>query len=159
MKNRLIILILLSICLKVSSQNIEILKKFNGNYFLMKPERSVQPGKQSTSNKNLEVGSYGNAVLLGTSECDKCTPAVFTFKIEESNKLGKPVFFNSMGLYMIPYDKESFIYVMPSEKLGGNWNTIAFSNFYSKNKGKVSSMTDKKLFSYIKSIAEEFKNN
>lgn len=146
-----------------NTQNIEKLKVYNGTYHLMEAELSMQPSKQTTKNKKIEIDKLtpifnsNKSVLLVTSECEKCTPSVFTYKINESKQLSKPVFYNSRGLYMIPYDKESFIYIVSDKKLGDDWSSLSFSNFYSKNKQKVNAMTKEKLLSIAKSISKSFK--
>lgn len=157
------LLLMMLITLQISSQNIESLKVFDGDYFLMKKERSVQLGRQSTNEKKLQIIKHDNpifkdnsAILLTTSECEKCTPSIFTYKKEESKRLSKPVFYNNMGLYMIVYDKDSFVYVMPLEELGGDWSSVTFSNFYSKNKEKVNVMTTDKLMSYIILLSKNY---
>ena len=161
--NKKFFLLMLLIALKINSQNIESLKMFDGDYFLMKKERSVQLDKEGTSVKKIQINKHdnsifkdNNAILLTTSECERCTPSVFTYKEENSKRLNKPVFYNSMGLYMIAYDKDSFVYVMPLEELGGNWSTVTFFNFYSKNKQKVNTMTKARLMSYIELLSKDY---
>ena len=164
MKNSLLFISMLLLCVVLKAQNLDELASFNGTYYLLEAERSLQPGKQTANVKQLEIGKNtpvfksNGSVLLATSECEKCTPSIFTYKKEESEQLGKSVFYNSMGLYMIPIDKESFIYVMPTQQLGGDWSNLRFSNFYSKNKNKVSTMTKEKLVGIAKSISITFKN-
>lgn len=139
-----------------SGQELAELQSWNGEYHLMQPERSVQPGKTTTDFKKLEIGENNGTILLGTAECDRCTPTVFTYQSEISHKINKPVFFNSAGLYMIAIDTNSFVYYMVSTMLGkGAWDTLYFANYYSKDKQKTQAMTKEKLSEIAMQIASE----
>ena len=138
----------------IKAQNFDSLISWNGNYHLMDQERSVQPGKTGTTEKLIQIEKNSHTILLATSECDQCTPSVFTYQKDESMKYEKPIFFNSMGLYMIALDKNSFGYFMATKKLGdGVWEQILFANYYSKDKSKVSKMTQKSLKEIAKNIS------
>lgn len=139
------------------AQDMSKLEVWNGEYHLMTAERSVMPGKQGTSLKQLQVVENNGTVMLATSECEKCTPSIFTYQKSESEKLGRPVFFNSMGLYMIAIDDTSFLYCMTRTKLGGGeWTALPFSNFYSKEKSDVEAMTAEKLKEIAVQISKSF---
>jgi len=146
MKKLNLLIIALMISVALPAQNLDEMKAWNGTYYLMTGERSVVPNKQQATKKELEIGENNGTILLATSECDKCTPSVFTYQKEISVKLEKPVFFNSMGLYMIPVDEDSFVYYMTAVKLGtGVWKSFYFMNYYSKDESKAKGMTNDKL--------------
>lgn len=141
----------------VFAQDMDMLRSWDGEYHLMTAERSVMPGKQGTSIKQIQVVENNGTVMLATSECEKCTPSIFTYQKSESEKLGRPVFFNSMGLYMIVNDDSSFVYCMTTTKLGnGEWTSLPFVNFYSKKKSDVGAMTNDKLMEIVRRISKEF---
>lgn len=138
------------------AQDLVKLESYDGTYHLMKIERSVMPGKQGTNLKTLQVVEKNGTIMLATLECDKCTPSIFTYQNEPSEKLGNPVFFNSMGLYMIALDEDGFIYCMTQTKLGdGLWNSLIFSNFYSKDEIKVNEMNNDKLLKIAHLISKK----
>ena len=104
----------------------------------------------------LQYVERNGAKMLASSACDKCTPAVYTYQAEPSEALGIAVFFNSFGIYMIQYDADSFVSVVPDKALGrGVFGNITYSNFYSKDQSKVTGMTAEKIAAYAKSKSEE----
>ncbi|WP_462249695.1 hypothetical protein [Ekhidna sp.] len=138
------------------AQSLDEMKSWNGTYYLMAGERSVVPGNQQATKKDLEIGENNGTILLATAECAKCTPSVFTYQKEISEKLEKPVFFNSMGLYMIPLDEDSFVYYMTTVKLGtGLWKSFYFMNYYSKDEAKAKEMTKEKLMEIGLKLSEQ----
>lgn len=156
MKKTILLLLTLMFSSLLYSQNLEELQAWNGTYHLMAGERSVVPGKRQAVKKELQIGENNGMILLATAECEKCTPSVFTHMKDLSEKLGKPVFFNSLGLYMIPVDEDSFVYYMSSVKLGsGVWKSFYFSNFYSKDESKAKAMTNEKLLEMGMEISEK----
>ena len=126
------------------AQNAKLVERFNGTYHLLEAERGIN--NKPTKTKLVQFGKNNNAQLLAIAACEKCLPAVYTYQEKESETYKMPLFLNSMGLYVIPFDKESFVIVLVDKKLGdGNWSKFGFSNFYSKNKGTVSKMTKQKI--------------
>jgi hypothetical protein len=79
-------------------------------------------------------------------------PAVYTYKAEESKELDRLVFYNSTGLYLFQYDEESFVMIMINPK-AEHWTDFYFSNFYSKNKSKVASMSKEKIKKFMTKIS------
>lgn len=112
-------------------------------------------------NSELTIGEVENngTVMLAARANENSMPAIYTFKKELSDKLGKKVYFNSFGLYVIEYDDESYINVSPKQPLvmlgKGVWETFAFVNFYSKNESKVKEMTAEKVQEYAKQLSKE----
>lgn len=129
-------------------------ERFNGTYYLLEPERGVN--NKQTKEKIVQFGENNGTKLLAIAPCEKCMPAVYTYQEKESKTYKKPIFFNSYGLYVLPYDEESFVIVQVTSKLGsGKWSKFAFSNFYSKNKSKIAKLTKQK----VEDFARAFSNN
>jgi hypothetical protein len=127
-------------------------KDNNGTYHLFEAERGIN--NKPTNSKIFEFGEHNSVKLLAIAACAKCMPAVYTYQETESNKLDIPVYFNKMGIYILGYDKESFVAVLVTNKLGdGEWNNFSFSNFYSKNKLKIASINKEKISNYAKEIS------
>ena len=124
----------------------------NGTYHLLEAERAG--GNKKTLTKIFQYGKLGEDNVLAIAACAKCMPAIYKYKKEESEALGFPFFYNDIGLFMITYDSESFIMVMPSNKENADWTDFSFSNFYSKNKAKVAAMSQQKIKEYIIKISE-----
>ena len=127
------------------SQDASPTKAINGTYHLLEAERGVET-------KLFEFGEHNGVKLLAIAACEKCMPAVYTYKADESKELGRTVFFNATGLYVFRYDEESFVMIMidPNADV---WTDFYFSNFYSKNKIKVDSMSKQKLKDFIIKIS------
>jgi len=156
MKNSIVIILLVFVS-QVFAQDINELQKFDGTYYLLNGERSLQPGQQQTFIKTIQVVQNNQTILLGTSECEKCTPSIFTYQKEESKQLQKPVFYNQYGLYMIALDNHSFIYAMPTQPLEkGVWSKFPFINFYNKNKEEASIMTKEKLIQLAVELSKKY---
>ncbi len=124
----------------------------NGTYHLLEAERGI--GNKQTKTKIFQYGLFGNDKVLAIAACEKCMPAIYKYQKKESEAFGSPFFFNDSGLFMITYDSESFVMVMPSSKENADFTDFAFSNFYSKNKAKVAAMTQEKIKEYIIEISE-----
>ena len=128
--------------------------EYNGTYNLLEAERGIN--NKPTNSKIFEFGEHNNLKLLAIAACKKCIPAVYTYQEEESKKLDIPVYFNSMGIYIIGYDNESFVAVLVTNKLGdGEWNNFSFANFYSKSKLKTATMNKEKISNYAKEISKK----
>jgi hypothetical protein len=125
----------------------------NGTYHLFMAERGVSG---PTKTKLIQFGENNGVKLLAIAACEKCMPAVYTYQEEESKRLGVSVFFNSAGLYVFGYDKDSFVTVLVTSKLGNkSWVNFAFSNFYSKTKSNVDSITKAKIEAYAIKLSKE----
>lgn len=143
MKNLLLLFVFI-FTTNLKAQNAEFVERFNGTYHLLEPERGIN--NKPTKTKLVQFGKNNNTELLAIAACEKCMPAVYTYQEKESKTYKTPIFLNSMGLYVLPFDDESFVIVFVDKKLGdGIWSKFSFSNFYSKNKATVSKMTKQKI--------------
>lgn len=117
----------------------------DGKYFLMSPERSPKGG--TTQEMLVQYVERNGQKMLVAAACeDGCTPMVFSYQPAPSETLGAPVFYNSFGYYMLSYEGDSFISVIPDTQLGKDiWRSIRYSNFYSKSAEKSSAMTADKI--------------
>ena len=130
-----------------------ISESVNGTYHLFMAERGVP---KPTKTKLIQFGENNGTKLLAVAACEKCMPAVYTYQETESKRLGVPVFFNSTGLYVFKYDKDSFVIVMVTSKLGDNpWTNFTFSNFYSKTKSKADSITKAEIEAYAIKLSKQ----
>ena len=118
-------------------------------YHTLEAEKT-QNGK--TTNKIiLENGVYNGSKTIVTAACERgCTPIAYKYQDEPSTTLGIKVYFSRMGLYLMEYDNNSFISVLPTDNLLGKgvWNKFAFSNFYSSDASKVKTMSKLKIEAY-----------
>ena len=152
MKTLLKYLIVLLSPFMLFAQNENPTEALNGTYHLLEAERAG--GNKQTMTKIFEYGKFGDDNVLAVAACAKCMPAIYKYKAEYSEDLKTAVFFNDIGLFLIAYDKESFIMMMPSKKEGADWADFAFSNFYSKSKAKVAAMSQQKIKEYVIKISE-----
>jgi len=134
------------------AQNDNPTEALNGTYHLLETERAG--GNKQTKTKIFEYGKFGGDNVLAVAACAKCMPAIYKYKKEFSNDLKTTVFYNNIGLFLIGFDKESFIMMMPSKKEGAEWTDFAYSNFYSKSQTKVTAMSQQKIKEYIIKISE-----
>jgi len=139
MKYIIIITAMFSFMHKINAQNTLATAQINGTYHLLFVERD------GAKNKIIQLAENNGTKMLAVTACSNCFPALYTYEKEESDRLGKPIFFNKMGLYVITYDAESFIIVMLSTKEGENFSYL---NFYSKNPTTVKNMTKDKIEAY-----------
>ena len=99
----------------------------------------------------LEIGENRGTKILTMASCKKCMPVAYTFNTEASKETGKDVFGIS-GIYVIPYDDNSYISVMPKSPIvvlgEGIWETFQYYNFFSIDKSKVAIMTKEKVENY-----------
>ncbi len=123
------------------------LSSYNGQYYLLEAERGA-------TQKFFEYGEHNGKKILLIASCQKCLPASYHYLEGDSEDVGIPIFFNKIGLYILGYDKESFVMIMPNPNDPENWTNFAFSNFYSKNANKVKMMSKTKIADYIKKLAE-----
>lgn len=120
----------------------------NGLYHLFTPEKGPS-GK--TDKMLIELAENNGTKMLTVAACEKCYPAIYTYKPELSKQFGKPVFYNSSGIHVLKYDDDSFIICMVAISIEKDFNYI---NFYSKNKSKVDSMSISKMEKYASQILD-----
>ena len=102
----------------------------DGVYDLAEAERST---KGQTKKMIVQYGDLNGTLVLVTKACKKCMPAIYKLQPEESKDLARPVFFNTMGIYIIAYDTNTFVSVMADGQLGKKvWSKIAYANVYNK---------------------------
>jgi hypothetical protein len=116
----------------------------NGVYLLATPERSAAG---QTKKLQIELGEMNGQQYLATQACPRCPAAGFKMQDEAAKELGRPVFFNSIGIYIIAYDENTFVSVMADGPLGKKeWSTIAYANVYSKQGTPTISLDAGKVF-------------
>lgn len=104
--------------------------QINGIHVLAVPERS--PAGQ-TQKLEVEFGEMNGQKMLATRACQRCPAAAYNYLSDESAELQRPVFFNSMGIYVIAYDANTLVSVMADGQLGKKpWSKIVYANVYSK---------------------------
>lgn len=81
-----------------------------GQYDLLTPQRGQTGQVQSLK---AEYGKMGGKMVFVTSECDRCTPAIYSHLPEISAKLKRPVFLNGMGMYAMASDANTFVVFFP----------------------------------------------
>ena len=125
-----------SLCISVllvafSSQAFQLSpKQVNGVYNLAMPERSAAG---QVKKLQVEYGEVNGKKMLATRGCPRCPAAAYSYLATESVELERPVFFNSMGIYILAYDANTFVSVMADGELGKKpWSKIAYANIYSK---------------------------
>ena len=102
----------------------------NGIYNLAQPERSAAG---QTQKLQLEYGEMNGQTVLVAASCPRCPPAGYRLLETETQELGRPVFFNSSGIYVIAYDATTFVTAMADGQLGKKiWTKLAYSNVYNK---------------------------
>lgn len=149
MKQVISLFLMLSVSFLFAQEEVPT-EALNGTYHLLFPERDVE-----NKTKRIQFGENNGTKLLAIAACEKCMPAIYSYQESDSKQLGVPVFFNSTGLYVIAYDKDSFINVLVTNKLGDKeWKQFAFSNFYSKNKAVVNTMTKAKIEAYAVQLSK-----
>lgn len=145
---KIILLLFLSNVIVLTAQNITPSKNINGTYHLLIPEKGVS-GK--TKKMLIQLGENNGTQMLAVAACKQCFPAIYTYKPELSKKFKKPVFYNSMGYYVITYDKDSFILFVIAISADDDFRYI---NFYSKDQSKVKTMTKAKMEEYASTILD-----
>ncbi|NQY29617.1 MAG: hypothetical protein HRT69_09105 [Flavobacteriaceae bacterium] len=132
------------------SQNEQPTEAINGTYHLMVSERGI--GSKLTKEKLFQYGEMGTDKVLAVAACQRCAPALYKYQKEESEAMGVPVFYNTIGLYMITYDHESFVMMVPANKKSKDWTDFTYSNFYSKSIVKAEAMTKQKIIDFIMTL-------
>ena len=127
----------------------------DGKYYLLTAERSPKGG--NTNEMLMQFTERNGQQMLVVAACEQgCTPMVYTYQKEASMKMGSPIFFNSFGYYMLTYDENSFVSVIPDAALGKDiWRSIRYSNFYSKDAEKTASMTSEKVQAFAIGLSEK----
>jgi len=124
-------------------------------YYLLEAERSPKGG--TTKTIILEEGDNKGTKVMVIAACKSgCVPAIYTYQSEPSKTLGKKIYFNTAGIYIMQYDENSFVSVMPTKQLGkAPFDKFVFSNFYSKDAKKVKTITKAKAEAYAIRISKE----
>lgn len=124
--------------LELSPENV------NGIYQLAIPERSAGGPTQKLQ---VEYGEMNGQKMMATQACPRCPAAGYKLQDDASNELGRPVFFNAMGIYLIAYDENTFVSVMADAPLGKEaWSKIVYANVYSKQGTPTISLEQGKEF-------------
>ena len=124
--------------LELSPENV------NGIYQLAIPERSAGGPTQKLQ---VEYGEMNGQKMMATQACPRCPAAGYKLQDDASNELGRPVFFNAMGIYLIAYDENTFVSVMADAPLGKEaWSKIVYANVYSKQGTPTISLEEGKEF-------------
>ncbi|MDO1501447.1 hypothetical protein Q2T40_15030 [Winogradskyella maritima] len=114
----------------------------------MEPERGTSgPSKD----KVIQLVENNGMLMLAVAACEKCFPALYTYKSDLSKQFGKSVFNNSMGFYAVSYDGNSFVVFLPSLSAEKDFE---FSNFYSKETSKLKFLTKKKVEEYATKLLD-----
>lgn len=143
------LIILLTPCM-LFSQYKEPTEAINGKYYLMDAEKGI--GSKMTKEKLFQYGKWGQDKVLVVAACERCSPAMYKYKKEDSEAMETPMFYNQVGLYMFMYDDESFVMMVPANKNSKDWTDFTYSNFYSKSKVKTAAMTKQKIVDFISTL-------
>lgn len=124
-------------------------QQVNGLYELAIPERSPVGEIQQTL---LQYGELNGKTVLVTKACPQCPPATYSYMPTESEELGTPIFFNSMGIYVFAYDMNTFVTIMADGQLGKKvWSKITYANVYSKTGTPTINLEEGQLFAIAES--------
>ena len=143
------LVLLLTPCM-LFSQYKEPTEAINGKYYLMDAEKGI--GSKMTKEKLFQYGEWGQDKVLVVAACERCSPAMYKYKKEDSEAMEVSMFYNAVGLYMFMYDDESFVMMVPANKNSTDWTDFTYSNFYSKNKEKAAAMTKQKIIDFISTL-------
>ncbi len=110
-------------------------------YHLLFEERGVKT-------KFIQLTEINGTKALLVASCADCYPAIYRYRPEESDDLGKNVF-SAMGIYILRYDDKSYVAVLP---VLGEETSYAFSNYYSTDKTNIQSMDKAKIEAYANKI-------
>ena len=118
-------------CASYSAHSFELTpEQVNGVYQLAQPERSAAGQTQKLT---IEYGEMNGQTVLVTASCPKCPAAGYRLLETESKELGRPIFFNSSGIYVMAYDANTFVSVMADGQLGKKiWQKLVYANVYNK---------------------------
>ena len=84
----------------------------NGTYYMLESERGLN--NQPTKTKLVQLVENNGVQMLAIAACEKCIPAIYTYKAEDSETLDRHTYFNSMGIFVTQYDNESFVAFLPN---------------------------------------------
>ncbi|WP_035096985.1 hypothetical protein [Aquimarina megaterium] len=108
----------------------------------------LEPSRDGKKQQILQIGENNGVKLLAMASCKQCMPAVYTYNPDASKASGKTIYGTS-GIYVIPYDENSYVSVAPKTPavaIGeGIWETFLYANFFSADKAKIASMNKKKV--------------
>ncbi len=122
--------------------------------YSLNPEKKTSGG--TTTEFLMQIQNKNNTKLLVILACSKCTPAVYTYQQDLSLQYKTDIYFNSMGIYVIKYDNDSYVSIMPDKALGkGAWNNFFYTNYYTSNKSNISSITTKNIEDYATSLSKK----
>jgi len=146
----LLILALLSLCISPAALGLQLSPQTtNGLYQLAQPERSAAGPTQQL---NIEYGELNGQKVLAATSCARCPAAGYRLLETESQELGRPVFFNSAGIYIIAYDETTLVSVMADAQLGkAIWQKLAYANVYNKQGTAGISLEQGKAFAIAES--------
>ncbi len=142
-------------CLVLLSFNlsaIEVSKEtVNGEYHLAVPERG-------NSKVLMQYGKLGNKTVIAVAACQSCPPAVYSLQQEPSQTLATPVFMTA-GLYLIPYDEQSFVLVQPDGLLGQKvWTKLGHVNLYSRSQETAASFDRRQIEKFAIGLSSKIMN-
>ncbi|PKV50325.1 hypothetical protein ATE84_2381 [Aquimarina sp. MAR_2010_214] len=121
---------------------------FNQLYAQDQMVHLLEPSRDGQKKQILQIGENNGVKLLAMASCKQCMPAVYTHNPDASKASGKSIYGTS-GIYVIPYDENSYVSVAPKTPavaIGeGIWETFLYANFFSEDKAKVAGMTKTKV--------------
>lgn len=82
---------------------------------------------------------------------------MFTLQDEPSATLGKKIYYTTAGIYVMQYDDNSWVSVMPTNELLGQdvFDKFGYSNFYSADASKAKGMTKVKAEAYAIELSKK----
>lgn len=123
--------------------NTAITAKGGSTIYLMEAERG-------NTKLQLEEGENNGTKILAING------AMYTWQDEPSATLGKKIYFSTAGLYVMEYDANSWVSVMPDNQLGkAEFTKFMFSNFYSTDAAKAKSMSKAKVEEYAIGLSKQ----
>lgn len=118
----------------------------------------LEPSRDGQKQQILQIGENNGVKLLAMASCKQCMPAVYTYNPDASKASGKTIYGTS-GIYVIPYDENSYVSVAPKTPavaIGeGIWETFLYANFFSVDKSKVTGMTKHKVEAWAISFSKQ----
>ncbi len=121
----------------------------------------LEPSRDGKKQQFLQIGENNGVKILAMASCKQCFPAAYTYNPEASKTSGKSVY-GTAGIYVIPYDNNSYVSVAPKTPavaLGdGIWETFLYANFFSSDKSKVDAMTKNKTEAWAINLSKQIMN-
>ena len=140
---RKIFVAVLGLTAVICNAQLDISANYDGHYTALFEEGGPTG---PTTDKVIQLVENNNMQMLAVAACDKCFPALYTYRPDLSEKFGKAVFQNSLGLYVLAYESSGFIVAMPSLNMDEEFSYV---NLYDKNMIKVKTMTKEKIEAYV----------